>query len=119
MASKFKGDFEAKAAAEAEAKKKEEALAAKKAEAAKKKGGKTAIGTSKGHVGAFAKAHEAYAKGHDVSIVETKGGWDHNHHASSDAGGKWTGGPGGLNAKVVEKDAPKGPPPKKSVSDLP
>eukprot|EP01102_Stenamoeba_stenopodia_P009787 TRINITY_DN289_c1_g1_i1.p1 TRINITY_DN289_c1_g1~~TRINITY_DN289_c1_g1_i1.p1 ORF type:complete len:137 (-),score=57.42 TRINITY_DN289_c1_g1_i1:120-482(-) len=114
----FRKTFEEKAAAERAAVEKKEREAAELAKKkAERQGGSTAIGTKKGQIKAFATAFQAKAEGHDVELTETKGGWAERNVTSAPSG-KWEGGAAGVKAKVIQKEEPKGPPPKKSITDF-
>jgi len=104
---------------EAEKKKREEEERKKEEERRRKAaGGQTHIGTTKGQIKAFATAFEAVADGDDVDITVKPGGWN-TSNVTSDSRGKWVGGAAGMQAQRIKKEQPVGPPPPKSVSDLP
>ena len=90
----------------------------KKAEA-KKNIGTTSIGTKKGTATAFKTLFEAKAEGHDVELFDRKGGWERTQYSGGFSGeGKYEGGPAGVAARVIVKEQPRGPPPKRGVHDL-
>eukprot|EP01100_Stratorugosa_tubuloviscum_P004795 TRINITY_DN220_c0_g1_i1.p1 TRINITY_DN220_c0_g1~~TRINITY_DN220_c0_g1_i1.p1 ORF type:complete len:120 (+),score=88.05 TRINITY_DN220_c0_g1_i1:120-479(+) len=81
------------------------------------KGGVTKIGSKKGQASALTTLFEAKAQGDDVELFDRRGGWE-SKNVSSAASGKWEGGAAGMGAKVVKKEEPKGPPPKKNINEF-
>lgn len=113
-----KAKFQAMAKQSEEDKKKaEEQEQLRKAKSSNYAAGTTTIGNQKGSVKAFGAAFEARAEGHEVTLVETRGGWQ--KQAASTSEGKYVGGgAGGVKANIKPKEEKKGPPPKKDIKDL-